>query len=199
MRACTGLALALLLAAAPALAQRPPLPPEAERIVPGQRDGFVVDEEKGCWLWMGGMPAGTEEMKVRWSGACPEGPAEGEGRTVLTWREGRQERELIYEGPLRRGKAVGRGRLAHMVDGEPVMLEAGEYEDDHLVNGRMELPGPGLVYEGAVLRGRPNGRGRLTVRGRSFEGNWEAGCLAVAPGVWIAFGRSAESCRTQES
>jgi hypothetical protein len=199
MRQPAGLTLALLLFAAPAFAQRPPAPPEAERLVPGQRDGFIVDATKGCWLWMGGMPARAEEMAVTWTGTCPQGPAEGEGRSVLSWREGREERQMIYEGPLRRGKAQGRGRLAHFRDGEPEVLEAGDYADDYLVSGRIEVPAVGLVYEGAVQRGRPNGRGRLTLQGRVFEGEWQQGCLAVAPGVWIAFGRSAESCETEAS
>jgi hypothetical protein len=195
----SSLAIALMLLTAPAAAQRAPAPPEQERLVFGSRDGFLVDDERGCWLWMGGMPAGVTELRLRWSGPCPDGPAEGEGRTTMSWREGAREREMIYEGPLRRGKAVGRGRLAHFVDGEPVMLEAGEYENDYLVSGRIEVPGPGLVYEGAVLRGQPHGQGRLTFRGRSFEGNWERGCLALPGGAHVAFGRPAESCRTQES
>ncbi|WP_431272757.1 hypothetical protein [Dankookia sp. P2] len=67
--------LALLLgAAAP--------PPEAERAVPGGRDGFVSDGAGGCWLWVGGLSAETRDLTATWTGPCPEGPAEGEGRAV---------------------------------------------------------------------------------------------------------------------
>ena len=43
--------LAILLGAAA------PPPPEAERAVPGGRDGFVSDGAGGCWLWVGGLEA----------------------------------------------------------------------------------------------------------------------------------------------
>ncbi len=193
------LLLPLLLLAWPALAQMPPAPPEEQRLVPGQRDGYLVDARKGCWVWTGGMRAGTTDLDVRWSGACPEGPAEGRGRAITSWREDGRLREMIFEGQLRNGKAEGHGTLAHMEDGEAVVLESGEYQEDYLVSGRIEIPAPGLVYEGGVQRGQPHGQGRLTVQGRSFEGDWQNGCLALKGGNWVAFTRPAESCRTRES
>ncbi|MGG5820648.1 hypothetical protein [Falsiroseomonas sp. HW251] len=192
-------ALALLAFATPAFAQRPPAPPEAQTLGPGRSEGFVVDAEKGCWLWMSGFGADVSELAVRWSGTCPNGPAEGQGRSVLTWRERGEPREMVFDGMLRGGKAQGRGRLANFRDGEPIALEEGEYVDDYLVQGRIELPGAGLVYEGSVQRGRPNGKGRLTLRGQTIEGEWVQGCLQLRGGAWLAFGRSAESCQQTES
>ena len=189
---------AFLLLALPALAQRPPAPPEGQLLRPGAREGYVVDPSNGCWAWMSGMRPETTDLRYTWTGRCPEGRAEGPGRSTLTWREGAMERQMIHEGTLERGKAVGRGTLAHMEDGEATVLESGEFADDMLVQGRIEVPRSGLVYEGAVTRGQPNGRGRLVVQGRAFEGEWRLGCLQVGPDLWLAFGRPAESCRTQD-
>lgn len=169
-------------------------PPEAERAIPGQRSGFISDGAGGCWLWVGGLPAGVEDLAGRWSGACPEGPAEGEGRAVTTWREGSRERRMVYEGMLRRGKAEGPGRLTHYEGEEPRVREEGDYRDDYLVAGRFEIPAAGLVYEGGWFRDGPHGQGRLTVQGRSFEGLWQFGCLDAGH-AWIAFTRPPESCR----
>lgn len=193
------LLIPLLLLALPALAQTPPAPPEDQRLAPGQRNGYLMDARNGCWVWTGGMPAGAAELGVRWSGACPEGPAEGQGRAITSWREAGRLREMIFEGRLRGGKAEGPGTLAHMEDGEAVVLESGEYREDYLVSGRIEIPGPGLVYEGGVQRGQPHGQGRLTVRGRQFDGLWQNGCLELKGGDWVAFTRPAASCRTRES
>lgn len=171
-------------------------PPEAERAVPGQRPGFVHDGAGGCWIWVGGLPATAEGITGRWSGACPEGPAEGEGRAVTAWREGGREKRMVYEGPLRRGKAEGQGRLQHFEAERLVIEEEGEYRDDYLVGGRFSIPGAGLVYEGGWFRSGPHGQGRLTVQGRSFEGRWELGCLDTGR-AWIAFTRPPESCADQ--
>jgi hypothetical protein len=192
------LMLPLLLLAIPAMAQTPPAPPEAQRLVPGRQDGYLVDAQKGCWVWTGGMRAEDTELTVRWSGNCPQGPAEGAGRAVTSWRQRGQLREMVFEGTLRGGKAEGHGALAHLEDGDPVVLESGEYREDYLVSGRIEIPGPGLVYEGGVRRGQPQGEGRLTLQGRRFEGQWQNGCLQLPDGNWISFTRPPESCRTVE-
>lgn len=189
----------MLCIALPALAQRAPAPPEGQHLRPGMREGFAVDDRNGCWAWMSGMPRTATEFSLRWTGTCPNGPAEGPGRSTFTWREGGTERQMVHEGTMQAGKAVGRGSLAHIDDGEPVVLETGDFADDMLVRGRIEVPRHGLVYEGEVRRGRPHGRGRLTLDGRQVEGEWQEGCLALPGGVWVAFGRSAESCRTEES
>ncbi len=189
--------LALTLTAAlamPALAQTPPAPPEAERMIAGQRDGYLVDSQNGCWVWTGGISRSSTDLAVRWSGSCPEGPATGRGRAITSWREAGQLREMVFEGTLQRGKAEGYGTLAHLEDGEAVVLESGEYRNDYLVQGRLEIPRNNLVYEGGLMRGQPHGEGQLTVQGRQFRGTWQNGCLEVSPGDYLAFTRPADSC-----
>ncbi|MCB4822225.1 hypothetical protein [Roseicella aerolata] len=171
-------------------------PPEAERAIPGGRPGFISDGASGCWIWVGGLPASAEAVTGHWTGACPEGPAEGEGRAVTTWREEGQEKQMVYEGPLRRGKAEGRGRLSHYESGQLRVQEEGEYRDDYFTGGRFTIPAAGLVYEGGWFRDGPHGQGRLIVNGRTFEGRWELGCLDTG-GAWIAFTRPPKSCADQ--
>jgi hypothetical protein len=171
-------------------------PTEAERAIPGGRPGFISDGANGCWIWVGGLPAASEGVTGHWTGACPEGPAEGEGRAVTTWREDGREKQMVYEGPLRRGKAEGRGRLTHYEGGQLRVQEEGEYRDDYFTGGRFTIPAADLVYEGGWFRDGPHGQGRLTVNGRTFEGRWELGCLDGG-GAWIAFTRPPKSCADQ--
>lgn len=100
---------------------------------------------------------------------------------------------MVYEGTLRRGKAEGPGRLTHLENGEVRAIEQGEYRNDHFVQGRFEVPRAGLVYEGGWTIGGPDGPGRLQLRGETFEGNWERGCLRVKEG-WISITRPAAEC-----
>lgn len=189
------LAVGLALAGAASANQTQP-PPEAERVVPGVRSGFIWDGAGGCWVWGGGFRRGTEGLTASWTGPCPEGPAEGEGRSVIAWREGGREHQMIHTGPLRRGKAEGRGRLEHIAAGEVVVVEEGEFRDDYLVQGRVEFRRNGMVYEGAMRRGQPDGPGRLTTGRDVFEGLWENGCLKAKDG-WVAFTRPAAGCEGQ--
>jgi hypothetical protein len=168
-------------------------PPEAERVVPGQRSGFTDDNGNGCWIWIGGLPRHATEVRARWSGECPEGPAEGRGTSEMSWREGRTERGMLFEGTLRRGKAEGQGTLTHLENGEVTVRETGEYRNDHFVGGRVEFLRPGLVYEGGWSVSGPEGQGRLELGGQVFEGRWEGGCLRTKEG-WVAFTRPVREC-----
>ena len=179
-------ALALLCAAAGP-------PPEDERFVPGGRGGFVSDGAGGCCLWASGIRAGATDLSASWTGTCPDGPAEGEGRGVVTWREGGNERAMIYEGTMRRGKNEGTGQLTITAGKEVRISQQGTFRDDHFVSGRVEIPAAGIVYEGGWRLSHPNGRGRLVLRGRVFEGVWQNGCLR-GPQGWFAFTRPAQEC-----
>jgi hypothetical protein len=118
----------------------------------------------------------------------------GEGRAVTSWRDGGKERQMVYEGSLRHGKAEGRGRLSHYEAGKLQVQEEGEYREDRFTGGRFSIPGAGLVYEGGWFLNGPHGQGRLRVDGKVYEGKWELGCLDTG-GAWIAFTRSPKSCR----
>jgi hypothetical protein len=86
--------IALLLASGPALAQtqppaqpRPAPPPAESRAEPG-RPGWKVDARNGCWVWNADPQPGET---VTWSGRCPRGPAQGQGRGEWRWTEGGNE------------------------------------------------------------------------------------------------------------
>jgi hypothetical protein len=179
-------ALAMLCAAAGP-------PPEDRRMVPGGRGGFVSDGADGCWLWASGIRAGATDLTASWTGPCPEGPAEGEGRAVVTWREDGAERAMIYEGSLRGGKNEGTGRLTISAGKQVRVMQEGTFRDDYFVSGRVEIPEAGIVYEGGWQLSNPNGRGRLVMRGRVIEGNWVNGCLR-GPQGWFAFTRPVREC-----
>jgi len=173
-------------------------PPEAERMVPGGRAGWVVDKASGCWLWAGGIDPGASEITADWNGRCPEGPAEGSGRAVVSWRSRGETRQMDYEGDLVHGRNEGRGRLVITEGGEMVSEEVGSFHNDRFVEGRLSLPRQGLEFEGKLFAGQPQGPGRLTVQGRVIEGDWVNGCLRQGS-VWIAFTRPVESCAGQDT
>ncbi len=189
MKRTTGTRLALMALLCAAAGP----PPEAERIVPGERAGFVTDGAGGCWLWAGGIRAGAQDLTANWSGACPDGPAEGQGRGEIRWREGGVLRAMIFEGTLRGGKSEGKGRLTITAGKDVVAVQDGQFRNDLFVSGRVELPGAGIVYEGGWARAHPEGHGRLIVNGRIIEGRWRNGCLRTRGG-WVAFTRPAQEC-----
>jgi hypothetical protein len=158
----------------------------------------VADGKGGCWLWAGGLEAGSVGINGRWSGRCPNGPAEGNGRSVVSWQVAGRQREMVWEGPLHNGKAEGEGTLVVSEDGEVVSREHGRYHEDRLVQGRLELPRQGLVYEGGWNLGHPNGEGELRVGGEVIRGKWENGCLK-RKNAWISFTRQPEQCEGEST
>lgn len=187
---CLALAALFCVAAGP--------PPEDQRIVPGGRAGFVSDGAGGCWLWASGLRAGAQDLTASWTGPCPNGPAEGEGRGEIHWREGDTPRTMVYEGSLRAGKGEGQGRLTIAAGKDVIVVQEGEFRDDFFVRGRMELPRAGIVYEGGWFRAHPHGRGQVTVQGRVLEGDWRNGCLRMPRG-WFAFTRAAQECNDTDT
>ncbi|PTT83533.1 hypothetical protein DBR42_15905 [Pelomonas sp. HMWF004] len=92
-----------------------------------------------------------------WTGACPNGLAEGPGRVNLS--VGGQVR-VLYEGNLRSGQPSGPGRLS-----DP----------------------SGTGYEGEVLNGRFHGPGVLrsgvaSLRGNFVDGVLDGPCVQIQPG-----------------
>ena len=173
-------------------------PPEAERMVPGGRAGWVADPASGCWLWAGGIEAEATDVVATWTGACPDGPAEGQGRAVVSWTSRGATRRMDYQGAVRQGRNEGHGRLVITEDDAVISEEAGLFHDDRLVEGRLVLPRLGLDYAGRLRAGHPHGPGRLSLGGRVFEGDWANGCLPQGDG-WVAFTRSAQTCAGQDT
>jgi hypothetical protein len=192
------LALLLLALAAPAMAQPVPAPPAGEMLVPGGRAGWVTDGQGGCWVWAAGIEAGATGLTATWSAGCPRGPAEGSGRSVVRWQVAGQQLEMVWNGPLVAGKAEGRGTLVVTENGQLRSREEGEYRDDRLAQGRLEVPRHGIVYEGGWRFNHPHGQGTLRAEGQVISGVWEHGCLR-RKGRLYSFTRAVESCEGQDT
>lgn len=185
-------ALALLAAAAGP-------PPEQERMVPGERAGFVADGAGGCWVWAGGIRAGAEAVRATWTGPCPAGPAEGRGRAEIHWREGDRERAMVFDGTLQRGRAEGQGRFTSYIGKDAMLIQEGRFHEDLFVEGRVRMPFAELDYYGGWLLGHPNGQGRAVIGGRRvLEGRWVNGCLRTPRG-WTSFTRDPRECEGRDT
>lgn len=88
-----------------AMAQPRPAPPHPDSMAHGSRPGWVLDGRNGCWVWREEPGFG---LAVSWSGACPGGPATGEGVLVWEWttREG-ERRRARWRATLDQGRVVG--------------------------------------------------------------------------------------------
>ena len=191
--------------------ERPVPPPDGALAIPG-RAGWAVDAATGCWLW---NPNPHPGETVGWSGACPQGPAEGagsaawryaeNGRLVIAWehgvmREGRLDGQGLvlwsngdrHEGAWRAGLRHGRGTT--------VEADGTRHEGEWRL-GRADGPGTltrpnGDAYAGQFRDGRADGEGVLTTRDGMFRGGWRDGCLRRADdGVAVGVGRPDADCR----
>ncbi|MBS7789159.1 hypothetical protein KTR66_04090 [Roseococcus sp. SDR] len=139
--------LAMCCAAGLASAQNRPAPPLRENLAEPFRPGWVVDPRNGCWLW-NSNPQPNET--VTWSGACPRGPAQGQGRGEWRSQDG----------------------------GAPAMVSqfSGQMREGRL-DGQATVTWPsGNRYEGAWMDGRQNGHGvYLWANGARYDGEWRDG------------------------
>ena len=165
--------MVLMCAAGQAVAQnqpRPrPAPPPAESVAQPGRPGWMVDARNGCWVWKHmSRPAET----ARWQGACPSGPAEGEGTLEWRYNSGNQAKMDTYRGPMRNGRMNGYG--IYIVDGVG-RLESNLVDDRAHGFGRW-IGTDGEGYEGEWRDGRRSGRGIQTwPNGNRYEGAWRDG------------------------
>jgi len=142
---------------------------------------WILDTGAGCKVW---NPHPQPNETMRWSGACPNGFAQGRG--AAQWFRGNLPFETD-EGEWREGRQSGygtqvwpRGRYdGELVDGEP--------------NGRGILIVQGVRYEGEFRNGKPNGSGSLTNANGIFRGTWKDGCL-LDPKQKAAFGVPLSAC-----
>lgn len=181
----------------PAPPPRPPAPPSDQIATPG-RPGWTVDARNGCWVW---NPNPQPGEAVTWSGRCPRGPAEGNGRGEWRWTaEGRAQVET-FSGALRNGRLEGRGVVTwpngNRYDGEwrdgrqhgrGVLTGPngnrydGEWRDDRQ-NGRGVFTWPdGSRSDGEWRDGRPDGSGTYTTSAGIYTGTWVGGCFRDASG-----------------
>lgn len=173
-------ALAALPVTAPSFAQAPSL------------ESWIQDGRTGC---KARNPAPQPRESIAWSGACPNGIAEGPG--VLQWFDDGRPTDR-YEGELRDGWENGRGiaistLIADRYDGEwrdgwrhgqgvYSFANGDRYEGDWfegLRTGQGTMVwADGARYEGEWLDGKPNGQGvYLDAADASFSGNWSRGCF----------------------
>ncbi len=154
---------------------RPPAPPAAE-MGNAERAGWVVDPASGCWLW-NARPGSNAE--ARWSGACPAGPAEGQGVASLRYTWNGRTIAWRYTGGMRASRFEGEGR--YDPDDPDDVAEEGSFRAG-LLHGQGSQIGSGLGYRGEWFEGRPHGRGMLIgPSGSRFEGEWVNG-VAEGPG-----------------
>lgn len=106
------------------------------------------------------------KLTAQWTGACIDGLATGNG--VLEWRvDGKFDGR--YEGPVRAGKAHGRGIL--------FFSNGGHYDGDFVDGARtghgVALYPDGSRFEGRFLNDKRSGRGVLTLdNGDRYEGGY---------------------------
>ena len=174
-------AVAVLIAAS--------LPASAQAPAP---DSWIEDAKTGCRIR---NPAPQPRETVTWSGACPNGIAEGTG--VLQWLDDDRPTDR-YEGELRDGWENGRGIATSTViadryegewrdgwrhgQGAYEFANGDRYEGDWfegLRTGQGTMVwADGTRYEGGWLDGRPNGQGTYTdAADAAFLGTWSRGCF----------------------
>jgi hypothetical protein len=179
------LALFALLAATPALA-RPPAPPEAERAMPG-RPGWTAAEDSGCWIW-NAEPRGIETLTF--TGACPAGPAEGEGEGVWRWTEDGTAHVERFGGTLRDGRLDGRGYY-DFGDGERY---DGGFRANLFHGQGVHVWSGGRRYEGMWENDFPHGQGVYTDPDNRVAGMWRSGCFFEGGELVMTIGREDDEC-----
>jgi len=132
---------------------------------PVQAGGWIADASAGCQVW---NPHPQPGESARWSGACPNGFAQGRG--AMQWFKN----DLPFEsdeGEWHAGRQIGYGSQ---------VWPSGRYEGELLdgePNGRGVLVLQGVHYEGEFRNGKPDGAGTLSRGGESLRGTWIGGCL----------------------
>ena len=190
------LLLAILLVAGPALAQAP------------SPDSWIADSKTGCKIR---NPAPQPRESVTWSGACPNGIAEGTG--VLQWFDDDRPTDR-YEGEVRDGWENGRGIatsnvIADRYEGDwrdgwrhgqgIYSFDNGDRYEGEWFEGMRTGRGTMVWadssrYEGQWLDSKPNGQGIYTDTGDAvYAGTWSSGCFRE-DGRKMAVGTTLKEC-----
>lgn len=178
------LLLAIALVTPPAIAQVSPPPPPPE--------SWIEDAKTGCRIR---NPAPQPRETVTWSGACPNGIAEGTG--ILQWFDDDRPSDR-YEGELRDGWENGQGVATSTViadryegqwrdgwrHGQGIYTFAnGDRYEGNWFEGLRAGQGTmvwedGARYEGEWLDGKPNDQGvYVDAADAVFSGTWSRGCF----------------------
>ena len=155
-------------------------------------DGWIADSNTGCRIR---NPTPQPRESVTWSGACPNGIAEGAG--VLEWFDDGRPTDR-YDGEIRDGWEHGRGIatstvIADRYEGEwregwrhgrgIYEFANGDRYDGDWFEGLRTGQGTmvwanGARYEGEWLDSKPSGQGVYTDAADAvFSGTWSAGCF----------------------
>jgi len=188
--------LAILLVAGPVLAQAP------------NPDSWIEDGKTGCKIR---NPAPQPRESVTWSGACPNGIAEGTG--VLQWFDDDRPTDR-YEGEMRDGWENGRGIatsnvIADRYEGDwrdgwrhgqgIYSFDNGDRYEGEWFEGMRTGRGTMVWadssrYEGQWLDSKPNGQGTYTDTGDAvYAGTWSSGCFRE-DGRKMAVGTTLKEC-----
>lgn len=150
-------------------------------------DGYWISDAKGCKVVLNPTP--QPRVTVTWSGACPEGVAQGRG--ILEWIvDGKTDARLDIKSVD--GKADGEGSyttaggihfqgnfIEEKINGKGVMTwpNGDRYEGDWSTGSRT---GRGVLtrsngdrYEGDFVNGKWSGKGTATfASGNRYDGDW---------------------------
>lgn len=161
------------------------LPPAAQ----AQTTAWIADGKTGCRIW---NPAAPPSWTVSWSGACPNGLAQGQG--VLQWFDS-GNLVVQYAGGFLAGKLNGHGvmsfpngerrdavwrddkRNGHGVTTWPNGDRYdGEFRDDKMDGHGVYVFSSGNRYSGDWRDDRYNGHGTKTwADGARYDGAWQDG------------------------
>jgi hypothetical protein len=151
--------LGLVLAALPLSA--PAAPASAQ---PPSPDSWIADSRTGCRI---GNPVPQPRESVTWSGACPNGIAEGTG--ILQWFDDDRPTDR-YDGELRDGWESGRGVATSTVIADRY---EGEWREGWRHGQGVYSFANGDRYEGDWFEGMRSGRGTMVwADGARYEGEW---------------------------
>jgi hypothetical protein len=132
---------------------------------PAEAGSWIADASAGCQVW---NPHPQPDETIHWSGACPNGFAQGRG--AAQWFKNNLPFETD-EGEWHAGRQTGYGTQ---------VWPSGRYDGELLngePNGRGVLILQGVRYEGEFRDGKPNGAGTLSRGSESFSGTWNGGCF----------------------
>ncbi len=142
---------------------------------------FINDAKTGCKVW---NPHPTAGESARWSGACKDGFAEGNG--ILEWVRGGKSYERD-EGEWHGGRQTGAGSQSW-----PAGTYTGQFLDS-MPSGKGVLVIGAARYDGAFRAGKPTGNGVLNDASGTFAGMWQDGCFNDGKRR-AAIGVSVQSC-----